>query len=311
MSRQSGTDAALSARAERQHGVFALWQLEPGRAIRAAVHHRAQVGRIRRIHQGVYAYGHQRLTANGHRLAAVLACGPEAVLSHKSAAAVWELLPTAQRRLDVTVPGTSRRRRTAIRVHRTRDLTEEEVTVVDGVPVTTVTRTLCDLAGTGSTAQLRRAVHHADRSGRLDLTALQRAVDRHPARRGTAALRAILTDYTPAALTRSEFERQFLETVREAGLPAPLVNHVIAGQEVDVFWPQWRLAVELDSRAYHSDPQAFERDPVRDVRLLRARCRVLRVTAKRFARRRQTVIADIRALAALALEPDPARQPKR
>lgn len=270
--------------------------------MRAAVQHRARVARIRRIHHGVYAYGHRRLTAHGHRLAAVLACGPGAVLSHRSAAAVWELLPSAQTRLHVTVPGTSRRRRVGIRVDRTRDLPDDDITLVDGIPITTVTRTLCDLAGGGSVAQLRRAVHHADRSGRLDLAALQRAVDRRPGRRGTAALRAILADYAPAPLTRSEYERQFLEAVREAGLPEPLVNQMVAGQEVDVFWPQWRLAVELDSRAYHSDPEAFERDPVRDARLLRADCRVLRVTAKRFARRRRAVIADIRALAALSRE---------
>lgn len=140
-----------------------------GRAVRAAVQHRARVARIRRIHHGVYAYGHRRLTAHGHRLAAVLACGPGAVLSHRSAAAVWELLPSAQTRLHVTVPGTSRRRRVGIRVDRTRDLPDDDITLVDGIPITTVTRTLCDLAGGGSVAQLRRAVHHADRSGRLDL----------------------------------------------------------------------------------------------------------------------------------------------
>ncbi|MEO8969254.1 MAG: DUF559 domain-containing protein [Solirubrobacteraceae bacterium] len=280
--------------------MFALWQLDGNGCLQAAVGRRVRVGRLRRLHHGVYAYGHRRLTPSGHRLAAVLACGPGAVLSHRSAAALWELLATARTRIDVTVPGTSRRTRTGVHLHRTRELQPGDVAVIHGVPVTTVSRTLCDLAGAVSRARFQRAVEQAERSGILDLSALQRAVDRHPTRRGTASVRAVLDDYTPARLTRSELERRFRELLQAAGLPMPLTNHVVAGYEVDAYWPQWRLVVELDGRAYHSDPRAFERDPVRDARLMRAGCRVLRVTAKRLARSPKAVLADIRALAALA-----------
>ncbi len=293
------TDAFLARLADRQHGVFALWQLDGTGGLRAAVRRRARAKRLRRLHTGVFAYGHRHLTASGHRLAAVLACGAGTVLSHLSAAALWELLPTAQTRIDVTVPGTSRRQRRGIHVHRTRELAPENVTVVDGIPVTTVTQTLCDLAAVVSRARFQKAVEQAQRAGLLDLLGLQRAVDRHPTRRGTAAVRAVLDGYTPAPLTRSDRERLFLELIRKAGLPAPLVNHRVAGYEVDVYWPQWHLVVEIDGRAYHSDPGAFERDPVRDARLMLARCRVLRVTAKRLVRSPNGVIADIRALAAL------------
>jgi hypothetical protein len=294
------TDALLAALADRQHGVFALWQLDRCGGLTAAVHRRARAGRLRRLHTGVFAYGHRRLSANGHRLAAVLACGPQAVLSHGSAAALWELIATGQTRTDVTVPGSSRRARPRIRLHRARELAPESVTVVDGIPVTTVTQTLCDLAGVVSRARFRQAVEQAQRAGVLNLRALQRAVDRHPTRRGTAAVRAVLDGYQPAPFTRSGLERRFLDLIRDAGLPAPLVNHRVAGYEVDVYWPQWNLVVELDGRAYHSDPGAFERDPVRDARLMRAGCRVLRVTAKRLLRAPSAVIADVRALAALA-----------
>ncbi len=294
------TDAALAALADGQHGVLALWQLDDRAGLRAAVRRRVRAGRLRHLHPGVFAYGHRCLTPNGHRLAAVLACGPNAVLSHRSAAALWELLPTAQTRIDVTLPGTSRRVGKGVHLHRTRELAPEDITVIDGVPVTALTRTLCDLAAAVSRAQFQRAVEQAERAGVLDLRGLQRAVDRHRTRRGTAAVRAVLDGYTPAPLTRSGLERHFLQVVQRAGLPPPLVNHQVAGYEVDVYWPRWRLVVELDGRAYHSDPRAFERDPVRDARLMRANRRVLRVTAKRLTRSPKAVIADIRALAALA-----------
>ncbi|MDQ6731154.1 MAG: hypothetical protein M3022_12875 [Actinomycetota bacterium] len=268
----SETEALLAALADRQHGVFALGQLDGNDWLRAAVGRRGPprpCGRLRRLHHGVYAYGHRRLTPSGHRLAEVLACGPGAVLSHRSAATLWELLATARTRIDVTVPGTSRRTRTGVHLHRTRELRPGDVAVIDGVPVTTVNRTLCDLAGVVSRARLQRAVEQAERSNVLDLSTLQRAVDRHPTRRGTGSLRAVLDDYTPAPLMRSALERSFRELLQAASLPMPLTNHVVAGYEVDAYWPQWHLVVELDGRAYHSDPRAFERDPVRDARLMR------------------------------------------
>lgn len=294
-------DRKLATLADRHHGVFATWQLMDFEYDRHAIQARVRSLRLRRLHQGVYAFGHRRLTPNGYRLAAAYAYGPTAVVSHRTAGAVWELIETSQARIDITVPGTSRRSRKGIRVHRARRLDPEDVAVLDGVPVTTVTRTLFDLAGALTRIRLRRAVEQADRSGQLDPDGLWRLIDREPARRGTAALRAILADYTEPPLTRSELERRFLELAEAAELPKPQVNVKVAGFEVDIFWPEWRLVVELDGRAVHSVPRAFEQDRIRDARLQRARCRVLRVTVRRLAASPTAVIADVRALAALAI----------
>ena len=297
--RSADIEAMCRSLADRQFGVVARWQLPPSPALTKALSYRACTGRLVVVHFGVYAYGHDCLTANGHRMAAVLACGPTAVLSHRSAGVMWELLTTRQRRIDVTVPGTSRMSRPRIHVHRTRDLPAVEITSVDGVPITSVARTICDLAGVLGRRPLERVIEQAHRSSLLDLVAIRHVIDRHPSRRGLRMLRALIDEYSPPPLTRSELEKKFLELVTAAGLPAPLVNHRVAGYEVDAFWPQWRLVVELDSRAFHSDPRAFESDPIRDARLQRAHCRVLRVTWRRVTRQPRALLADIRALAAL------------
>jgi very-short-patch-repair endonuclease len=232
-------------------------------------------------------------------LGAVLAGGPAAVLSVKSAGAFRELLTTAQTRFDVTVPGASRRGDPKLRIHRARDLHPEDIETVDGIPVTSVARTILDLAGTLNQPQLLRVIEQADRNGTLNLDALDRVIARNPSRKGTKRLRVILADYAGPPMTRSELERRFLDLVRQAGLPTPGLNVDVAGFTVDAFWAGWRLVVELDSRGYHSDPGAFERDRVRDARLQRAGYRILRVTDKRMKREPAEVLADLRALAAL------------
>ncbi len=293
-------DRAIQRSAQPQHDVVTRAQLTRFGVSRDAVTHRLRTQRLHRVHHGVFAVGRPSLTARGRQIAAVLAYGPTAVLSHRSAGALWELLTTSQTVVDVTVPGTSRRGQKHIRIHRARVLTPEDWTIVDGIPVTSVPRTLLDLAGALSLAALRRAVEQAERSGRLDLAAIGRLLQRTGRHRGAGKLRRVLADYVEPVPLRSELERRFLELVLAAGLPRPRVNSRVAGLEVDFFWPQWRLVVELDGRAYHSDPRSFERDRVRDARLQRARCRVLRVTHKRMIGRAGDVIFDITALAALA-----------
>ncbi|HET9103564.1 MAG TPA: DUF559 domain-containing protein [Solirubrobacteraceae bacterium] len=297
--RERAFDRLLAHLARRQHGVFARWQLPPGQAITDALARRIAAGRLIVLHRGVYAFGHDHLTLRGRFMAAVLAHGPTAVVSHVSAAKLWDLLASDQRLVDITVPGTSRLRRRGIRVHRARELHPEEITELDGLPVTTVTRTICDIAAVRAERQVRRAINQADHHGRLSLDALQVAIDRHPTRRGTRILRRVLSSYEPAPLTRSELERRFLELMRRANLAAPLCNHRVEGYEVDVYWPAWGLVIELDGRGFHSDPVAFEADPVRDARLQRAGLRVLRVTWRRLLGDPDSVIADILALAAL------------
>ncbi|MFZ0042519.1 MAG: DUF559 domain-containing protein, partial [Solirubrobacteraceae bacterium] len=267
---------------------------------RHALAQRLQAGRLHRVHQGVYALGRPQLTPNGHRLAAVLACGPSAVLSHKSAGQLWDLLRTSQMRIDVTVPGTSRRDREGIRIHRTRALDPADTGTLNGIPVTSVPRTVVDLAAVLNRDQTLRVVEQGARLECLDFGALRRTLDRNPNHKGRETLRLILADFTAAPVTRSDFERDFLAIVTDAGLPKPQMNSVVAGLEVDACWPDWELIVELDSRGFHSDPRAFERDRLRDARLQRAGFRVLRVTYRRLKTEPSAVIADICALAALS-----------
>jgi len=293
-------DRSILRLAQIQHEVVSRGQLTRLGLSRDAVTHRLRSGRLHRVHHGIFAAGRPGLTVRGRQLAAVMAYGPKAVLSHRSAGALWELLTTSQGLVDVTVPGTSRRPQKQIRIHRARELADEDLAVVDGIPVTSVARTLLDLAGVLNAGELVKAVEQAERSGRLDLAALGRLLGRSSRHPGARKLRRILADYAEPMPVRSELERRFLELVLGAGLPRPRVNTKVAGLEVDFFWPQWRLVVELDGRAYHSDPRSFERDRVRDARLQRHRCRVLRVTHKRMTGSAREVLADIRALAALA-----------
>jgi hypothetical protein len=230
-------------------------------------------------------------------MAAVLACGDAAVITHRSAARLLELRQTGQRRIDVTVP-VSCHSRPGIRLHRS-ELPREDVTRRDSIPVTTVSRTLVDLSAILKLNQLLRVVEQADRMGVLDLLAIERILARGR-RPGGAKLKAILSEYRGVPATRSQLERDFLRLIETAGLPQPLVNSKVAGLEVDFFWPASRLIVELDGRAYHSSPRAFEEDRRRDARLQRAGYRVLRITFRRLRKDPMAVVGEVRAFIALA-----------
>jgi len=200
--------------------------------------------------------------------------------------------------IDVSVP----RRlagRPGIRLHFTSTLDPEDVTVLDGIPITSVERTLADLAAQRRPERLLEAVEQAYTLRRLDLAILYRVLDRNANHRGVGALRAIFEDFTEAPNTRSKLERRMLHLITAADLPEPRLNVMVAGLEVDMFWPQWRLVVELDSRRFHDNPWALERDRRRDTILRTARCEILRVTHRRLTREPDGVIADIRALAAI------------
>ena len=225
-------------------------------------------------------------------MAAVLACGLEALLSHASGAALWEVRPTAGSLVDVTTPR-SRNGERGIRVHRVRALDPDDCTTHDGIPVTTVARTLLDLAETVSPTQLQRAFEEADRLGLLDMCAFERLFGR----RGLKPLAALVEAHRgPAPMTRSELERRFLDLCRDTGLPTPVVNVKVAGMEVDMLWPEQRLVVELDGHAYHRTRAAFERDRIRDAALQQAGHRVLRVTDRRLGAEPAAVVETVRSL---------------
>jgi len=209
-----------------------------------------------------------------------------------SAAALWEIRPSQAARIDVTVPTQAGvRQRRGIRVHRSSTLHPDDVTVHKEIPVTTVARTLIDLADTLATQPYKRAVHEAEYRGVLDARALERAVQRNPGRRGKRVLELASG---PIELTRSELENRFLELCRTHSLPSPIVGARINGYEVDFLWPEQRLIVETDGLAAHRTRQAMERDRQRDRRLLRAGFQTIRLTARSLED--EAALDDLRAL---------------
>lgn len=281
-SAQPPVDREIAELARAQHGVVGLRQLGrfglSGRAVSA----RVARGRLHRLHQGVFAVGHRRLTARGVLMAAALAAGPGARISHRDAAALWNLVRLGAGRTHVTVDTRAgRARRDGLVIHRSR-LHPGDVTTVDAIPVTSVSRTLLDLAGLVSAGRLRRLYAEAERLELLDTTSLTALLNRSSGRRGTARLRALVGEaIEPEAHAASELEHRFLDLLRGAGLPLPQTNVLVEGMLVDALWPDTRLVAELDGFEFHSDRDAFERDRARDARLKRAGYEVVRFTWRR------------------------------
>ena len=257
----SAPDWFLRELAERQHGVFAWWQLRAAGFTRGEVDSRLARGLLRKVHRGVYAYGHRALTRKGRWMAAVLALGEHAVLSHRSAAALWELLPTTDSAfIHVAVPGRPRARRAdRILVHHRHGAVG--TTVRDGIPVTTVEATLLDLAVSVDRHTLGQAVAEAEKRGLFD----RRVWTPPTGRPGASVLREAVGEHR-AAPTRSELERRFLQLCRDHHLPQPQVNAWVAGFEVDFFWPVHRLVVETDGEEAHAGRQVVS-DYDKDARL--------------------------------------------
>jgi very-short-patch-repair endonuclease len=283
----------LGALADRQHGIVSLaGLLGLGFGVHG-VYARVRDGRLRRLHRGVYAVGHVRITPEGRALAAVLACGPGAVLSHASAAQRWAIRPSAAAHWDVTVPTQAGRvNRTGVRVHRSRRLDPRDTTRLDGIAITTVARTLLDLADVLERQALKRAADEAAYRRLLDVTALAAVVRRNPGRRGETLLRLVAA---PAALTREELEARMWGLIGRHDLPVPLVNHPLHGYEADFLWPEAKLIVELDGCAAHGTRRAFDHDRLRDRRLKLAGYDTIRVTGKHLADE-SALAADLAAL---------------
>jgi hypothetical protein len=281
-------DAAIVAFARTRHGVVTTAELGTFGLSPAAVARRAAEGRLFRQHRGVYAVGRPDLTVAGRRMAAVLACGPKAVLSHRSSAAQHGLLADERQGPDVTIPGRRARPRHGIRVHSSTTLTAPDTTSVDNIPCTSVARTLADLGDREPARLVERAIDQAEVLGLFDLLALEDVLRRLGPRRGPGVLRALLAKLGEPTLTDRELEELFLELIRAAGLPDPAVNVWITGDgwayKADFLWRSERLVVETDSRTYHSSRRAFEHDRLRDQRLALAGYRVVRFTWRQLTR---------------------------
>lgn len=288
--------------AQRQHGVVTLAQLVALGLSPSAVRARVRSGRLRRLHRGVYAVTGVTPGLHLHYMAAVLACGPGAVLSHQSAAALWGVRGSAASLVDVTAPTRAGRGREGIRVHRGGRLAPEEVAIVEGVPCTTVARTVVDLAGVLAPGPLEYAIHRAQTKRMLRRKEIVAVLARSPTRPGTAAVRRVLgLAASGEDQVRSDTERHMLRICARAGLPLPRVNAWIAletgeGFEVDFTWPEQMLAVEVDSRTYHGTDRALENDPRRDRQLTLAGWRVARFSYRDVTERADAVATELRAL---------------
>jgi hypothetical protein len=262
----------VAERAESQHGVVSKRELlELGLSL-GAIQRWVDAGWLHRRYPGVYAVGHPKLTAEGRWLAAVKACGPGAVLSHQTGAALHAIRRSSSPLIHVTTPTRANPR--GIRVRRVRRLHPEDVTVVNGIPVTSVARTLLDLAAVLSVDQLTRACEQAERLQLLDLN----AISNHRRRPGTRKLRQALAGWTAPPDVRSDWERDLPDFCDRHGIPRPQLNQSVDGFLVDAFWRDKKLVVELDSWAFHRSPRAFRDDRTRYAKLQLAGHLVLPIT---------------------------------
>ena len=276
---EAGTgDRAVAAVATRQHGVVSYGQLLAAGIGRRGIERRVESGRLHRVHRGIYAVGHTADAPFAREAAALLACGGGAVLSHRSAGAVWALVDRPSDVVEVTVAGPDCGARPGIRLRRARRLTDKDVELRSGLRVTGPSRTLLDLAAVLSVRGLSRAVNEAFVAGLADEDSLREVLLRCPGRRGGPRIRRLLADSRGPSITRSEAERRLLELLAVAGLPAPATNVRVGGYEVDFLWRAQRLVVEVDGYAFHGTRAAFERDRLRDAELQASGLAVLRVT---------------------------------
>lgn len=288
----TSTDTVIQELAARQRGVVTRGQLLAAGVGRREVDGRLSRGLLRRLHRGVFRVG--PIAAPGMReLAACLACGPAALVGGRSAAGLWQILAELRSDEPVVILVCGRERRhPGIRVQRVAGLVEDERTVLDGIPITTPARTLCDVAATIPIEELERALARALARRLLTRAAIERAVARASGRPGIGRLRALLAGDIPP-FTRSEAEDRLLALIRRADLPEPEVNVRIAGCEVDFLWRAQRLVAEVDGYAFHADGIAFENDRRRDLLLASRGFRVVRVTWRQLGREPETVLGRI------------------
>jgi very-short-patch-repair endonuclease len=291
-------DRRIAALAAGQHGVVARRQLAGFGLGRRAISHRLACGRLHAVQRGVYAVGHRAVSREGRWLAAVLAAGTGAALSHRSGVALWQI-GTAGTSIEVTVPR-YRCSRPGMVLHGA-SLPADEVTIQRGIPVTTVPRTILDVAAHLTPRQLERVMHEAEVRRLDDRLSVTDLIIRHPHRRGVAALRRILAETTLGTnVSRSDFESAFVAFLAERGLPTPLVNTGLdlggIRIEPDCLWRSHRVIVELDSFGVHGTRKLFESDRARDRALAIAGWRAIRVTWRQLQGDRAALARDLRAL---------------
>jgi very-short-patch-repair endonuclease len=290
-------EARILGTAAGQHGIVTRAQLLATGLSSSAISRRLSRGLFRPLHRGVYLVGPLE-SRRSREMAAVMAAGAGAVVSHLTAVRVWTLIKLKGQAgsvpVDISVQAPDRgSRRPGLRIHRVASLPRGECVVHDGIPVTTPGRTLIDVAGTLGHRDLERAVARAERAGLVEADDFRSLVSRHEGRPGVPQLRAVLELQGGPAFTRSEAEARFLELVRRGGLPRPRVNERLGPYEIDFLWPAERLAVEVDGFGFHSSRSSFEGDRRKDAWLLARGIRVLRLTWKQIAEEALATIVQV------------------
>jgi len=294
-----GPDLAMSELARRQHGVVSWKQLLELGLSRDAISHRSACGRLLRLHPGVYAVGHLAISREGTWMAAVLAAGDGAVLSHTSAAVLWGLRRPSSGPSEVIVPRSSRSTR-KLRRHRS-FLATDEITTRSAIPVTSVARTLFDMASSVQPWEFERMVRESEFLKLPQAPSLVELYERHPRRRGARRVRLTLESLSllPGGSSRSPLEDHFLRFLAKAGLPLPETNVSLqlGGRtyQADCLWREHRVIVELDGHQAHGTRSAFESDRERDRRMQVAGWRVVRITARQL-RRPESLAHDLHLL---------------
>jgi very-short-patch-repair endonuclease len=263
--------------AGRQHGIVTRKQVREAGLSRREIERRVEAGWLVRLHEGVYAVGHTALTNYSHLIAAVYACGPAALASYRSAGALWGVLRPA-RPIEVTAPR-GRKPRKGMTVHRSRCIHQEDRAFLHDIPVTSLARTLVDLADVLPEKRLANAVHEAEVLRLFDLPKVERVLARLPGRKGRHKLRRVLSAYRDVQpFIRSGAERLVSEMCEEHGLPRPQVNTWLDEFEVDFHWPESGLVLEFDGGAVHRTTRAFHEDRRRDRALAARGIHVVRAT---------------------------------
>ncbi|HEY8582537.1 MAG TPA: type IV toxin-antitoxin system AbiEi family antitoxin domain-containing protein [Capillimicrobium sp.] len=286
----------IAAVAARQDGMVSTEQLALLGVPKNATSRRLVAGKLHPVLRGVHAVGHPQVTRRGRWHAALLASGPEATLSHRSGGELRGVLAPRPGPVDVTVPGAKGRRRRGVRSHSGR-LDPRDVELWEGLPVTTLSRTMLDLAEQISLRELVDALDRAEALRQYRPDEMADVLARARGRRGQRPLRrALLITRPQEVLTRSRLERRALKLVRVHRLPRPEVNVKLEGFEVDLLWRDARLAVEVDGRAWHGDGGAFESDRRRDTTLMIHGWRVARFTWRQVLNQPAWVASSLRAL---------------
>jgi len=283
----------LTELAEAQHGVVSFRQLRELGFSKGHISRAFEADRLRRIHRGVYAVGHARLSGHGRCHAAVLACGADAVLSHHSAAWLWGFLPRCPREPSVTTPSRGHRRR-GIRIHRAAALSSRDRLVREGIPVTSAARTLLDLGAAAATRELTSAIDRARRLGHLDLDALDALLSRHGRTVAGRRLERVLSLYRKPVHDRARSELLFLDALETAGVALPVLNCWEGKWEIDAYWEAERFAVEVDGWETHGSREAFEDDRLRQEEMKLAGIDCIRISARRIETHPKQVAQRIR-----------------